>query len=233
MRVAKSAWLERARGILDPTVRALASAGVSPTAVTLFGLGLNVASGVVIGLGHLRAGGLLLVVAGLCDALDGQLARLTGRVSRFGAFLDSTIDRIDETAVLAGFAAYFLRGVGSFPFAIGAARGEIELPRLLDRDAWMAVVTLVALGGSIITSYARARAEGLGLECKVGLFERPERVVVTILGLLLGRRALVVAVILLVALSWLTVVQRILHVRRVVAQAVVAPDPAGGPSRAG
>lgn len=206
----KSAALDRARRGLDPVVGALAAAGVTATVVTVAGLVLNVASGVLIGVGHARAGGLLLIVAGLCDALDGQLARRTGTVSRYGAFLDSTIDRIDETAVLAGIAAWFLRTVP--PAAAGAGAGA-----WLGSGPGLAVVTLVALGGSIITSYARARAEGLGLECRVGLFERTERVVVTILGLVIGGPALVVAVWVLVVLSWLTVSQRIRHVHRVVA----------------
>jgi CDP-diacylglycerol--glycerol-3-phosphate 3-phosphatidyltransferase len=148
--------------------------------------------------------GLTLVVAGVCDALDGQLARRTGRTSRFGAFLDSTIDRIDETVVLAGIAAWF----------ITAARPFAEL---------MVVATVIALGGSIITSYARARAEGLGLECKVGLFERPERVIVTVVGLLAGPQALTAAVLLIALLSWVTVAQRIAHVRRLLAAGDPAP----------
>jgi len=205
--MAKNAWQDGARRLLEPIVTALAAAGATPTGVTLVGLALNVAAGVVIGYGHAVWGGVTLIVAGVCDALDGQLARRTGRTSRFGAFLDSTIDRIDETAVLAGIAAWFLRG--------DRPSGDL-----------MAIATLAALGGSIITSYARARAEGLGLECKVGVFERPERVVVTILGLLLGPRALTGAILLILVLSWFTVLQRIAHVRRVVAAAEAAP---GGP----
>ena len=219
----KGAWLESVRGVLNPVVRALARAGVTPTGVTLFGLGMNIVCGVVIGLGHPRAGGFLLIAAGLCDALDGQLARLTGRTSRFGAFLDSTIDRIDETAVLAGIAAYYLHS--------GAVRVAFGGERLLDvdrPDAWFAVLSVVALGGSLITSYTRARAEGLGQECKVGAFERPERVVVTVLGLLLGQRALMGAVLVLVVLSWITVLQRILHVQRAMARAEAGAPGATG-----
>jgi CDP-diacylglycerol--glycerol-3-phosphate 3-phosphatidyltransferase len=163
---------------------------------------LNVACGVVVGYGHARAGGLLLVAAGICDALDGQLARHTGRTSRFGAFLDSTIDRIDESAVLAGIAAWFLR-------------------TSVEHGPPLAVATILALAGSLITSYARARAEGLGLECKVGAFERPERVVVTVVGLLAGPRALVGAMLLVLLLSWFTVLQRVAHVRR----AAAGPEP--------
>jgi len=195
--VAKSVWQERARSLLTPLVNTLARLGVTPTAVTLMGLLLNIVAGVAAGTGRAFEAGLVLIVAGICDALDGQLARRTGRVSRFGAFLDSTIDRIDESAVLCGIAAWFLRR--------GGASGDV-----------MAVACVAALAGSIITSYTRARAEGLGLDCKVGFFERPERVVVTILGLLLGPLALTAAIWIVVLFSWVTVLQRIAHVRRLV-----------------
>jgi len=202
----KGALQDRGRALLGPAVEGLARLGVSPTAVTLFGLFLNIVSGVVIGLGSPRAGGVLLLVAGACDALDGQLARRTGRASRFGAFLDSNIDRIDESVVLAGIAASFLGGVN--PWA-----------------EWLVVATLLALGGSLITSYARARAEGLGLQCKVGIFERPERVAVLIAGLLFGEKALAGAVLLVLLLSWVTVLQRIVHVQRVLSAESANPPP--------
>ena len=204
--MAKSAWQDKARRLLEPFVSALAAMGATPTGVTLVGLALNIAAGVIVGLGYPVWAGVTLVVAGVCDALDGQLARRTGRTSRFGAFLDSTIDRIDETVVLAGIAAWFVR----------AERPYAEL---------MVVATVMALGGSIITSYARARAEGLGLECKVGVFERPERVIVTVLGLLAGPQALTGAILLIVVLSWVTVLQRIAHVHRLLA---AGEGPPGG-----
>ncbi|HZM16844.1 MAG TPA: CDP-alcohol phosphatidyltransferase family protein [Candidatus Krumholzibacteria bacterium] len=194
----KALWQERARALAAPLVEVLARAGITPTAVTLVGLVLNVAAGVWIGLGHTLLGGVVLLVASICDGLDGGLARRTGRVTRFGAFLDSTIDRIDETVVLAGIAAYFFQRDG------------------IAGGLW-GVAVLLALGGSLITSYTRARAEGLGLECKVGWFERPERLAVTILGLLLGYRALIGATAILVLFSWATVVQRIRHVQRLTA----------------
>lgn len=200
--MSKNAWQESARGILTPLVAGLARAGVTPTAVTLFGLFLNIVSGVVIGSGGAFAGGWILVAAGVCDALDGQLARRTGRASRFGAFLDSTVDRVDETVVLAGITAYFSRSGGVF-------LGGMHLS-----GTALAVVALMALAGSLITSYTRARAEGLGLDCKVGVLERPERVVATVLGLLLGPRALAIAMLVILVLSWLTVWQRVHHVRR-------------------
>jgi CDP-diacylglycerol--glycerol-3-phosphate 3-phosphatidyltransferase len=192
--VSKSAWKEQGRAVLAPLVGTLANMGVTPTGVTFFGLGLHVLGAVWIGFGNLAGGGFVLLLAALCDALDGALARETGKVSRFGAFLDSTIDRVDETVVFAGIAAYFLR----IPNAWG--------------DFW-AVLSLLVLGGSLITSYARARAEGLGLDCSVGVFERPERVAVTLLGLFLGTIALGLAMLVLLFFSWFTVYQRIQHVR--------------------
>lgn len=192
--VSKSAWKEQGRAALAPLVRTLANFGVTPTGVTFFGLGLHVLGAVWIAFGNLAGGGFVLLLAAVCDALDGALARETGQVSRFGAFLDSTIDRVDETVVFAGIAAYFLRT----PSAWG--------------DFW-AIVSLLVLAGSLITSYARARAEGLGLECSVGVFERPERVAVTLLGLFLGTIALGLALLVLLFFSWFTVYQRIQHVR--------------------
>jgi CDP-diacylglycerol--glycerol-3-phosphate 3-phosphatidyltransferase len=205
--VSKSAWKEQGRAALAPLVHTLANLGVTPTGVTFFGLGLHVLGAVWIAFGNLAGGGFVLLLAAVCDALDGALARETGQVSRFGAFLDSTIDRVDETVVFAGIAAYFLRT----PSAWG--------------DFW-AVVALLVLAGSLITSYARARAEGLGLDCSVGVFERPERVAVTLLGLFLGTIALGLALLVLLFFSWYTVVQRIQHVR---GQLQGHPAPPSGP----
>lgn len=193
----KAAWQDRGRSLLAPAVTLLERFGVTPVQVTLFGLALHVSSAVIIGAGQPRAGGLVLLLAAACDGLDGMLARRTGTATRFGAFLDSTVDRVDETLILAGVAAYFL--------VLGGTANLV----------W-SVVVLVALGGSLITSYTRARAEGLGLECRVGAFERPERVIVTVLGLLLGRIALVLAVLILTGLAWYTVYQRVRHVERLV-----------------
>ena len=192
--MSKRVWKERGRTVLAPLVGLLANLGVTPTGVTLFGLGLHILGAIWIGLGNPPAGAVVLLVAAVCDALDGALARQTGQVSRFGAFLDSTIDRIDETVVFAGIAAFFLRSASAWG------------------DIW-AVCALLVLGGSLVTSYTRARAEGLGLDCNVGVFERPERVAVTLLGLFLGSIALSLALVVLLVFSWMTVYQRIQHVQ--------------------
>ena len=153
------------------------------------------------GLGAVRWGGLLLLLSGLLDILDGQVARQGALASTFGAFYDSTLDRIGESALFAGVAVHFLRdGVPArwLTPAVG--------------------VTIAALSASLLVSYTRARAEGLGLECKVGIAARAERIL--ILGapaLLLGGRdwRLLPAIMAILALATtITVVQRIVHVAR-------------------
>ncbi|MGD1048401.1 MAG: CDP-alcohol phosphatidyltransferase family protein [Candidatus Krumholzibacteriaceae bacterium] len=184
----------RLRGLLDPVVSLLMRIGVPPTAVTVAGLVLSLAGAFAIARGAFIAGGVLVIVSGICDTLDGSLARRTGRESAFGAFIDSTIDRVAELACFGALVVYY------------AGRGEAGRAGL--------VLAIVALAGSFLTSYTRARAEGLGLECRVGLLERPERVALLVLGLLLGARALLVVIACLAVLTMVTSVQRIVHVYR-------------------
>jgi CDP-diacylglycerol--glycerol-3-phosphate 3-phosphatidyltransferase len=174
--------------ILDPTARALAQTGVTPNALTLVGFLLNVGVAAVLAAGYIRLGGLLLIFAAGFDALDGTLARLTDQQSTFGAFFDSTMDRFSEAAIYGGLLFYFLDGGG---------RTEI-------------VLIYAVIVGSLMVSYARARAEGLGLECKVGLLTRFERMTVLAIGLLLG--LLVPALWVIAILANLTAVQRIVYV---------------------
>lgn len=189
------AWARRnTRFIIDPIVGLLARLGVSPNALTVAGFAINVVAGVLIGLGHLTAGGLVMALIAMpLDAFDGSLARATSRQSRFGGFLDSVLDRLAEAAILTGLAAYF------------AWQG----------DTLSVVVTFVALAGSFMVSYTRARAEGLGLECRVGLFSRLGRVILLAAGLILSQP--VIMIWLLAVLSNATALQRILHVRRIAA----------------
>jgi len=191
----KAAIRNSLRGFLDPAVTLLVRLGVSPLAVTLAGLFVSLAGAVEIARGSLFAGGVLLIVSGICDTLDGSLARRTGRESAFGAFIDSTIDRISELAYFGAIIVYY------------GARGEGGRIAML--------LGLVALAGSFLTSYTRARAEGLGLECRVGWIERPERVALLVLGLLLGKTALFVVIVCLAVLTTVTALQRIIHVRHV------------------
>jgi phosphatidylglycerophosphate synthase len=191
--VDKAAIKDRFRGIMSPIVDILDSLGVTPMGVSLAGLALSILGALFTGAGSLVAGGVILIIASLCDTLDGSLARKTGTTSVFGAFFDSNGDRISEFAYFAALAFYFGgRGAGIMVF-----------------------ITLAALLGSFMTSYARARAEGLGLECSVGILERPERIVLLAVGLLFGGRILDAVLILLAILSLYTFFQRVMHVRNI------------------
>jgi len=190
------------RKLLEPVVSLLASFGVSPLLVSFFGLALSGWGAVVVAKGSLLAGGIFLLLAGLCDVLDGDLARRLNRVSRFGAFIDSTLDRVSEFVLFGGVLMYVVRRPNDYPL-------------------YEPVVVLLALMGSVLTSYARARAEGLGIECKVGIMERPERLGLLALGLILGHRFLMAVMMLLAVTSLFTVVQRIRHVHRASARSAV------------
>jgi CDP-diacylglycerol---glycerol-3-phosphate 3-phosphatidyltransferase len=191
----KATIKNRLRRILDPCVSLLLKAGVTPMGVSIAGLLLSFAGAFAVARGELAAGGVLLLVSGLCDTLDGSLARRSGKESVFGAFIDSTIDRVAELASFGALIVYYVsRGTGG-PFAVP--------------------LVVAALAGSFLTSYTRARAEGLGIDCRVGLLERPERVALLVLGLLLGKIALFVVIACLAVLTVVTTVQRIVHVHRV------------------
>ena len=183
--------------IMDPLARALLRAGVTPDVVTVVGmLGVVVAAVALATRGHLVAATLVITVCALLDVLDGVMARLSGRSSRFGALLDSTGDRVADAAVF-GALAYWLAVTGRH---------------------WTGVAALLALVLGMLVSYVKARAEGLGLTANVGIAERFERLVIIGLGgLAYGfgvPYALEAALWLLVALSAVTVVQRMVHVYR-------------------
>ena len=183
-----------ARSWIAPIVRLLVVLRVDPTVLTFVGLLLNFAAAYVVWTGELRLGALAFLIASLFDMLDGSLARSLGRTSQLGAFLDSTFDRLSETALFLALLHDLLRrGYG---------------------PPWLPEILLLALAGSLATSYARARAEGLGQECKVGWLERPERVLMLVLGMALGDQALGFVIFALAALSWWTTMQRIVHVWR-------------------
>lgn len=182
------------RNWVRPLVAALDALGVGPNALTLAGLLFNFVAAWIVSTGELRLGAGAFLFASVFDMLDGSLARRRGTASRLGAFLDSTFDRLSETAL---FLALL-----------------VDHARLPYGPEWMPAAILVALAGSLTTSYARSRAETLGQECKVGWVERPERVVLLVLGLSLGRIALGFVVFALAVLTWVTVLQRIVHVWR-------------------
>jgi len=191
-----------ARRIAEAVAKLLARTGVSPNVLTLVGFVLNVLVAIVLASGSLRLGGILLLLAGLFDTLDGALARVTRASSRFGAFLDSTLDRYSEAALLFGLL--------------------FEATRR--RDAPVELLTFVVIVGSLMVSYCRARAEGLGLDCEVGIAPRPERVLLLGLGLILHLE--VIALVILALLTHVTAVQRILHVRAATKEATPPSLPA-------
>jgi len=166
---------------------------LTPNQVTVVGVALTFAAAFLVAFGQLRWAGVVLIFAGTCDILDGALARSTNASYPYGAFLDSTLDRYSEGAIYAGLTAYFV-GMG----------GPLQ--------RWLVLATLAALAGSFLVSYVRARAQSLGFACESGLFARPERVVVTVIGLLFGGVVLYAVVFLLAVVTNLTALQRIREV---------------------
>jgi CDP-diacylglycerol---glycerol-3-phosphate 3-phosphatidyltransferase len=172
---------------------------LTPNTISSVGFALNLAAAVLITQRLFFLAGVAFIVGSIMDTLDGRYSRMSGKGTLFGAFLDSTLDRIEEGIVLAAVAGYF------------AARG----------DDFAAAMCVVAVLGSLMVSYTRARAEALGVECKVGLATRPVRVVILSIGLVFARGAslgdfqlLAPAIYVLAALTTITVIQRVWHVKR-------------------
>ena len=185
---------QRARDLLQPAARLVADFGVPPAVITIAGLVLSILAALSLAAGHFPRAAIILLAAGICDMIDGATARAGNRASARGAFLDSTIDRYSETAVLLGALHYFL---------VRSPRGPESLT---------AAAVLVALAGSMLTSYTRARSEAIGQDCRVGIAERPERLMLLIVGALFGRDVFRVAIWILAIVSHVTAVQRIRHV---------------------
>ena len=181
----------RVAGVLQPIGRGLIRLGISADAITIAGTLLMAVVGVLLANGQFLIGGVLVILSAPLDALDGTVARLAGVTSKFGAFLDSTSDRYAEGFILIGLLIY------------GLTR----------RDDWIVVLSFVAMWGSFVVSYTRARAEGLGYECKVGLLTRFERFILIIVMLLTGW--ILPGLIALAVLTHVTALQRILYVRGV------------------
>ena len=184
---------------VNPLVERLIRAGVRPNTITTVGTGLVLLSAIVYASGHIRIGGLILLLSGVADTLDGQVARGGAMVTRFGAFYDSTLDRVGDGATFIGIGAFLL-----------------TWPDVAYRTAAV-ILCMVAILSSVLVSYARARAEGLGLDCKVGIAQRAERVLglgVASLVFGAGRHALLLESIvgLLAIASIITVVQRFVYV---------------------
>jgi CDP-diacylglycerol--glycerol-3-phosphate 3-phosphatidyltransferase len=188
-----------AREYQDLVRNRLIESRLTPNAISLTGFALCVVAAILVWDEQYVLGGLAFIVGSVCDTLDGRYSRMSGKGTPFGAFLDSTLDRIEEGVVLAAVGARFAT----------------------DGDELAVAAVVLAVLASLMVSYTRARAEALGVECKVGIADRPVRVVILSAGLLLAEglglvdvELLEPAVYVLAVLSVITVLQRILHVRR-------------------
>src|SRR6266446_2684822 len=173
--------------IIDRIVAALALSRIHPNVLTFLGLVINTWAAVLFAAGSFRAAGLVVILAGLFDMVDGRVARETNRVTRFGGFFDSVLDRYSDLALFMGLLVYYAS---------------------INRFFYI-VLTAIVMTGSVMVSYTRARAEVTIPKCKVGFLERPERVVLIIIGALFDRMAPVLWVI--AVLSNLTVIHRMIY----------------------
>ena len=183
--------------LTEPVIRLLVKTHITPTTLTWLGFSIALGAAIVIATGHLFVAGFIVLAGGFFDMLDGTLARRTGRVTTFGALLDSTLDRVSEAALLLGILIFYLF-LGGQP-AVGI------------------LLVCLALIASLMVSYLRARGEALGLECGVGLFTRPERVIALAIGLLASGvvdNALIIALAVIVVFGFATAGQRLLYLRR-------------------
>jgi len=184
--------------LVDPVANWLVKRGVHPNTITCIGTLCTLVGGVIYGTGHIRTGGWFLGLTALFDVLDGTVARRSNRSSTFGAFLDSTLDRLADGFVLGGLAVFY---------ATSRLHGNVP----------MLIVALMGLVGAFLTSYTRARAEALGLDAKIGLLQRPERVVLlsapqAFFGLVFNGWVLATIIIILTVTAWITVIQRVAFV---------------------
>lgn len=185
--------------ITAPVVRVLSRTGLTPNMLTVMGFLVSVAAGAVIAKEYLLLGGGLVLFSGVFDMLDGSLARAKGQSTKFGALLDSTLDRLAEAVVLLGLLIMFSWHPSTW-------------------EPWEPMLIYITFVGSVSVSYVRARAEGLGMKCEVGIFTRAERVAVLALGLILGHwieEALLIALCILAVFAWVTVLQRIIHIKNI------------------
>jgi len=212
----KAAAKRIAHQLLDPVVRGLLAIGLQADHLTVLGFALSLGAGVAFAIGKFRIAATVATVAGLCDILDGQLARLGGRVTTFGAFLDSTLDRIAEAALFLGLAWYYMAQLVDMTVNPSRVMANLEHNLYPITFAFIALFAMLGLVGSFMVSYTRARAEGLGLECKVGWFERPERLVVLIVAGYFGLGPVIPGMlIVLVVFSFATAIQRMAHVWKI------------------
>ncbi|MBP7460075.1 MAG: CDP-alcohol phosphatidyltransferase family protein [Candidatus Delongbacteria bacterium] len=176
--------------VFNPLIRLLLFFKFSPNTISLIGFLINLMVVLPLSTGHLAWGGIVILLGGLFDMLDGYIARGQNRVTKFGALLDSTLDRYSELFLFFGVAVFFIR--------VQALYGLLGI--------------FFTISGSLMVSYVRARAEGLGIACSIGLIQRPERIILMALGCFLPYPTLVYVIYFLAVTSNLTVIQRIYHV---------------------
>lgn len=187
---------------IDPVINFFIRLNANPNMFTTLGFLVSIAAAYFAAQGSFRIASLLLLLSGVCDTFDGKVARAGGRTTKFGALYDSSLDRYAEVLYFLGMAAYFVHA------------------------EWYktSVAIFIGLGGSMMVSYVRARAEGLGFECKVGLLQRPERILLLAVGGLIHLYALATAIWIIAILANVTAVQRIWHIRKKDGLAASAPD---------
>ena len=190
--------------LIEPVADWLVRRRVRPNTITTVGTICTIIAGGIFASGHIRTAGWFLGVTALFDVLDGTVARRTGTSSKFGAFYDSTLDRVSDGFVMGGLVVFY---------AISPVH----------ESAVMLIIALLGLIGTFLTSYTRARAEGLGLDAKVGLLQRPERITLlsapqAFFGLALNGWVLAFIVTLLSVTAWITAVQRMRYVYRTTSQ---------------
>ena len=182
---------------VEPLARIFINLKIHPHIVTFAGLVFSILAALSFLYGKFFSAGIMIILAGICDVLDGRLARETNKLSRFGALFDSTIDRYSEVLIYLGLSTYFLIS-----------------------GSYLILIIIIAIAGSLMVSYTRARAEGLGIECKVGIMQRQERVTFLAAGAILGSIPgtgnffLVLSIWLIAILANITVVQRVIYIKR-------------------
>jgi CDP-diacylglycerol---glycerol-3-phosphate 3-phosphatidyltransferase len=215
----KRLWDATVRGylkVIEPIADWMVEQRVNPNTITTIGTLCSVTAGAIFAAGHIRTAGWVFGLTAIFDVLDGTVARRTGRSSVFGAFYDSTLDRVADGAILGGLTIFFARNDvhHSIPQSMGTP---------------MVAVLLLGIIGTFLTSYTRARAESLGIDAKVGILQRPERVTLlsapqAFFGLALNGWVLIAICVLLSVTAWITAVQRIVFVYRVTKAATLDAD---------
>lgn len=223
----KSLWEAIIRGylrVIAPVADWMVRRRINPNTITTVGTLCTMTAGVIFAAGHISLGGWVLGLTALFDVLDGTVARRTGRSTVFGAFYDSTLDRVADGAVLGGLTIFF-------------ARNDVHqsIPHIMGTP--MVGVLLLGIIGTFLTSYTRARAESLGIDAKVGILQRPERVTLlsapqAFFGLALDGWVLIGICVLLSVTAWITAIQRIIFVYRATKASALAAEPSSPPPAA-